>query len=1090
MLRHRLLAIPATAALLVTSILQLSESPAASAASPGIVVTDTTTEQAHDPLGIDEPNPLLSWVMESSERAQVQSAYRLQVASTADRLTSGRPDVWDSGWVTSSQSVNVAYAGPALQSGARYVWRVQVADGDGDRSAWSDTAWWEMGLLDESDWAAEWIGMPEGSNNPTGASWIWNPEGDPASSVPASTRYFRQTVELPAQSVERAVMVLAADDAFVLYVNGTEAARSHTRVFGGRMAIEVDLADLLTTGSNTLAVLARNRYVGPAGLVAKLEVELSDGQRVDVVTDSSWRVSSQNVPGWNLAGFDDSGWSGALEVAAYGSGPWPNQVRLRPTHPPAPLLRKEFTVTKPVNRARLYVSGLGYGTYFLNGERIGDRVLDPAFTDYNRRVLYSTYDVTDQLRSGANAIGAELGRGHLGFVVPAGGADFVDDTKLLLQLEVEYADGSTQTVASDETWRVTEGPTVYDNIATGETYDARRALPGWAAPGYEATDWSSAAVLSPPAPVVRAQAMPPVTATDIEPVRITEPKPGVYVFDMGRTTAGWARLAVSGPAGAEVRMLYGEELNDDGTVSNLGHYDPERSDAPGQLDIYVLNGKGTEVWEPGYSYTGFQYVQVEGLPEPPTTDTVTGREVHNAVDSVGVFESSNGLYGQIHDAMRATILNNLHGMPTDSPTFERRGWSGDAHVALPTMLYNFDMAAFLKKWLDDFEDNQVDTAENRSDDRARGLGRVTVVAPWPNDARSTSVSAAWTGVLPALVWSLYVNYGDRTVLTDHYAFLTKYMDFMQTLLDDGIMSVEQYGDHSSPFGANPEEDRRLVGTAYFYKSLREMARIATVLGNTADAERYDTLADHVRDRFNAAYFDEDKGYYDTFEGFEYKQTSNAVPLAFDLVPEEHVASVVQSLVDDIEARGSHLNTGILGTSVLLPVLSEHGHHDVAHRLASQTTEPSWGHWIQNGATTIPSRWQIRPGSNNHYMLGTVDEWFYSDVAGISPDPSGPGYERFVVRPRPGGVDESKAKFESVRGEIETEWELADDTFRLEVTVPVNATATVHVPTSDPGSVTEGGLPADQADGVRFLEVRDGYAVYEVGSGKYRFLSEV
>ncbi|MGX7674063.1 family 78 glycoside hydrolase catalytic domain [Plantactinospora sp. DSM 117369] len=1050
-----------------------------------------TVEYAHNPLGIDEPHPLLSWVLESSQRAQVQTGYRVQVASTSDRLTDGRPDVWDSGWVASSQSVNVAYAGPSLRAGTRYFWRVRVADGDGDVRAWSAPAWWEMGLLDESDWKAEWIGMPEGPNNLAGAWWIWNPEGDPATSVPAGARYFRRTLDLPAQPVERAVMVVAADDAFVLYVNGAEAARSHSRVFGGRMAIEVDLADMLVAGSNTLALLARNRYVGPAGLVGKLKVELAGGERVEVMTDSSWRATRQAESGWNQPGFDDTGWSEALGVAAYGKGPWLNQVRLRPTHPPAPLLRKEFGVTKPVKQARLYASGLGYGAYYLNGARIaaatrseersGDRVLDPAFTDYNQRVLYSTYDVTGQIKRGANAIGAELGRGHFGFVSPAGGADFVDDTKLLLQLEIEYTDGSTQTVASDGTWRVTEGPTVYDNIATGETYDARRALPGWVTPGYDATGWSSAAVLSPPAQKIRAQSMPPITATDIKPVRITEPKPGVYVFDMGRTTAGWARLSVSGPAGSEVRMLYGEELNDDGTVRNLGHHDPERSDAPGQLDIYLLNGKGREVWEPGFSYTGFQYVQVEGLPERPSTSTITGRQVHNAVDSVGRFTSSNRLYGRIHDAMRATILNNLQSIPTDSPTFERRGWSGDAHVALPTMLYNFDMAAFFKKWLDDFEDNQVDTAQN---------GRVTVVAPWPNDFRSGSISAAWTGVLPALTWALYVSYGDRTVLTEHYGLLTRYMDFMQTQLDDGIMSVEQYGDHSSPFGANPQEDRRLVGTAYFYKSAREMAQIATVLGRAADAARYTALADHVRDRFNAVYYDKNGGYYDTFEGFEYKQTSNAVPLAFDMVPEAHKASVVQSLVDDIKARGWHLNAGILGTSVLLPVLSAYGHHDVAHRIASQTTYPSWGYWIENGATTIPSRWAILPGSNNHYMLGTVDQWFYSDLAGITPSPSGPGYEKFVVRPRIGSLGHATATHESIRGRIAVGWERDDDVLTLTVTVPVNSSATVYVPTSDSDSVTEGRRPADRAEGVRYVETQGGYAVYEVGSGTYHFASKL
>ncbi|GAB3447285.1 glycoside hydrolase family 78 protein [Actinophytocola sediminis] len=1076
MVRQRRLIVPVLALLLFVSLLAPQ---GATASQRTLVVADMTVEYEHNPLGIDAPHPLLSWKLTSSERNQVQSGYQIQVASSGRQLAAGRPDVWDSGWVASSQSANIAYAGPALDSRTQYFWRVRVADGDGDQSAWSAASRWEMGLLHKSDWAAEWIGMPEGPDNPSGASWIWYPEGDPATSVPAGTHYFRRTFELPEQQIERAVMVLAADDAFVLYVNGAEAARSHSRVFGGRMAIEVDLTDVLAAGTNTLAVSGRNRYAGPAGLVAKLRVDLAGGRQVEALTDSAWRVTRQNEAGWNQPGHDDSRWSGALEVARYGDGPWLNQVRLRPTHPSAPLLRKKFTVTKPVERARLFASGLGYGEYFLNGKRISRRLLDPAFTDYNQRVLYSTFDVTEEVRSGANAVGAELGRGHFGFVTPAGGADFVDDTKLLLQLEIEYTDGTTKHVVSDGSWRVTEGPTVYDNLYTGETYDARRERTGWTTASYDARDWSTAAVLTAPAPVVRAQSMPPVTATDLKPVRITEPRPGTYVFDMGRTTAGWARLSVSGRAGTEVRMLYGEELNDDGTVRNLGHHDPERSDAPGQLDIYVLKGRGREVWEPGFSYTGFQYVQVEGLPTRPNINTITGREVHNSVTSVGAFESSNQLYGQIHDAMRATVLNNLQGIPTDSPTFERRGWSGDAHVALPTMLYNYDMAAFFKKWLDDFADNQVDTDQN---------GRVTVVAPWPNDFRSGSVSSAWTGVLPALVLALYENYGDRTALTEHYEFLTRYMTFMETHLDNGIMSVEQYGDHSSPFGANPEEDRRLVGTAYFYKSLGEMARIATLIGETSDAEHYSALANTVRNRFNEVYYDGQNGYYDTFEGIEYKQTSNAVPLALGMVPADREATVVQSLVDDIEARGWHLNTGILGTSVLLPVLSEYGHHDVALRVASQTTYPSWGHWMVNGATTIPSRWQIQPGSNNHYMLGTADQWFYSHLAGISPDPSGPGYEKFVVRPHLGDLRHTKATHDSIRGRIAVEWENDHDAFTLDVTVPVNSTATVYVPTSDPDSITEGGRPANDADGVTYIDIQGRYAVYQVGSGTYSFNS--
>lgn len=1056
----------------------LSAADGAGAAPPaGLRVGELRTEYSVNPLGLDTARPRLSWLMESPERAVAQRAYQIRVASSPERLADGEADVWDSGKVDSDRSVNVRYAGPALRSGTRYFWAVRVWDTGGDASPWSPAAWWETGLLAPSDWEAEWIGAPKPPQPPTfdDARWIWYPEGSPAQQAPAATRYFRRTVTVPAdRTLDRAELLITADDQYVLYVNGAEAARSSGQRDAWRQAAVVDVTDRLTAGANTVAVAATNTG-GPGSWIAKLRLRYADGGTSELVTDAAWKTAQQAPAGWQARDFDDSSWVAAMEVAAYGSGPWGSQVFIAVPPPPSPLLRTDFGVAKPVRAARVHVSGLGNYELRINGSRVGDRVLAPDRNDYRKRVPYNSYDVTGLLRAGSNAIGAELGRGWYALKQPNvwrwHQAPWIDEPKLRLQLDLTYADGSTGRVVTGTDWRVTDGPTRSDSVYGGETYDARHEKPGWDRPGYDDGAWQDAVSVPAPAGRMDAEITDPIRVVDtVTPTGVTSPKAGVHVVDMGRVMAGWAKLTVSGAAGTKVTLRYGEKLNSDGTVQYANGLVTGRH----QTDEYVLRGGGTETWEPKFSYKGFRYVQVEGAAEPPG---ITGRLVHSDVANAGDFDSDNPLYGKFHTAMRRTILNNLHGIPTDTPMYEKNGWTGDAQVGAPSMTYNFDMARFFTEWLDDIQDSQV------------ASGQIPVIVPSPGWGYNELAPAPeWTAVYPIVLWQMYLRYGDQQVLDDHYAALSRYVDWEIGRLDNGIARTA-LGDWASPGYSVPPEDTRLSASVYVHRSLTLTADIADVLGRTGDADRYRGVAGQVRQRLNEVFLDRDAGHYKTAKDPHYRQANNLLPLAFGMVPDEHRGSVVDSLVRDIRARGVHLNTGALATSVLLPMLSRYGHHDLAHALANQTTYPSWGYWFANGADTMWEFWDLGARSRDHYFLGTIDEWFYSDLAGINP--VGPGYRETLVRPRiGGGLDTARGKVATPYGEIEVEWETEGDRVVLEVTVPANTTAEVHVPASDPGSVTEGGRPAGAATGVRFLRAGDGVAVYQVGSGRYRFAATV
>jgi alpha-L-rhamnosidase len=1005
----------------------------------GPAVVRTAVEAAPHLLGTDVAAPRLSWVVGGG--GERQSAYQVRVDG-----------VWDSGKVASGRTVGVPYGGPPLAPRSRYQWRVRVWDERGRVSPWSPASWWETAFLG-NDWDARWIGAAPETEPPAfeGASWIWSPGATPGG-APPGTRWFRCDVTLPA-GIASARIVATADDDFTLYLDGERVLHAPEQVDGWKVARFADVTTRVRGERLTLAAVATNRgnvSVNPGGLLVRLVLELADGSRQDIVTDATWRVTDVEQDGWQTPDFDDSAWAPVTVLAAYGGGPWGNQVSVL-VERAAPLLRRRFTVDKAITSARLYVAGLAYYDAVLNGQRVGSQVLDPGFTDYDETVLYATHDVTRLLSHGANEIQVTLGRGFYGLTSPNvwnwHRAPWHGEPRLLAQLVVTHGDGTETVIGSDDGWEVSDSPTSFDSIYAGETYDG-----GWV------PHWGPVTQLDPPRGTLRAQQHEPITiAETVTPVEVT-PLGESFVVDMGRTMAGWTRLTVTAPAGTIVRLQHGERRADDGSVVGANGHVPGRH----QLDEYICAGTGSETWEPRFSYKGFRYVQVSGLTEAPE---VEGRVVHSDVPDTGDFHCDLPFYEQLERAMRRTVRNNLHGIPTDTPMFEKNGWTGDAQLGAPVMMYALGTQRFFTKWLGDLADSQ--NAE----------GQLPVIVPsggW--GYRELAPSPEWTTVYPFVLREMYRVYGDDRVAAEHWPILVRYLDWEIARIRDGL-AVTALGDWLPPGyeGGIPPEDTRLTATAYLHRGLTVAAELGDLLHEGDVATRFRTTAAGLRDAFNAAFLKPD-GAYRTDKDPEYRQTSNAIPLAFGLVPDDAKAAVVENLVADIRGRGDHLNTGALGTSVLLPVLTQHGHADVAHAVATQRTLPSWGFWFDKGADTMWEMWPESSRSRDHYFFGTVTQWLYENVAGLRPGDA--GYERFVVRPDARvGVTRAATSIETVRGRAGVEWVTTHKGITVTVEVPFGATAEVHVPTKSKPKAP---------DGARFVRAEPGYRVYEVRRGRWRF----
>ncbi|MFD3456231.1 family 78 glycoside hydrolase catalytic domain [Streptomyces sp. NPDC058691] len=1043
---------------------ELRQNPAVG--GPALTVSGLEVEHQVQPLGVDVPRPRLSWQVApghgAAGRAPVgQAAYEVEVSTSPG----GRGKVWDSGRVRSSRSFDVVYDGPALASRSRYYWRVRVWDGSGKASPWSGEARFETAFVDPDDFHGTWIGAHDKAPalRLDDANWIWYPEGDPADSAPAGTRYMRRTFDVPAQAqISSAEMQLTADDRFTLWVNGTQVASSPPVADSWRTAGVVDIAPYLHSGSNVLAVEATNTNQGPAGMLASLHFQ-GTGSPADLVTDDDWKAGGSAADGWEQPGYDDAAWPNAREAARYGAGPWGRSVSAPP--PPETLLRDEFTADKHIASARAHIAGLGYNKLYLNGRRIGDRELEPGFTVYDKTVLYSTYDVTDALRTGGNAIGVSLGRGFYAMTDPDEwkASSWWGEPKLKLELDITYTDGTRRQVVSDDSWKVSDGPTTTQSLWFGETYDARAEQAGWDRPGFDDGAWRRALTVAGPKGTLRSESFPPVKVTGhLKAEHTGTPADGTHVYDYGSPTAGWARIGVEGPAGATVTVTYGEKLRADGTVDNTGAFGLGL-----QKYSYTLKGDGVEYYQPSYSYAGFRYAQVV-VPQGVTLRSVDGMRVHTAVASTGDFTSSSDLLNRYQDAQADTILNNLHSIPTDTPMYEKRPYTADGFLYADSAIANFDMQNFYESWMRSHRDDQNDD------------GSIGPTVPTTESGKQVK-DPIWSASYVLGTWDLYWYYGDTQAVAENYDGMKAWLEHYERDIaaTGGIYTGFSYGDWLSPEGANAPEGTRLSGTAYIYLTATRLATMAKALGHDADARHFGAFAVQVKDTFNATFYDRDKeAYYDNAAA-GYRQTANLLPLSFGMVPKEHRPAVIDNLVEDIHARGDHLDTGALGTKALLPVLTDAGHADLAYTVATNPTYPGWGYWFEGlGATTMWEEWNANSRSHDHAFMGTVDDWLYQDVAGI--EPAAPGYTKVTIRPHAvGGLTHASAHVESPLGRIASSWTRAKGRFTLRVDMPVGSTAEVLVPVSGRQKVHP---PAAAKAGER----GGGYARFTVGPGSHLF----
>lgn len=735
------------------------------------------------------------------------------------------------------------------------------------------------------------------------------------------------------------------------------------------------------------------------------------------------------------------------------------------------LLRKSVELSRPVKSARVFVTGLGYYELYFNGQKVGQQVLNPAKTFYRKQVLYDVFDVTEMLADSQLGIGLHLGNGWFNPLKKwwSWRMQWYGDKRAIFQLHLEYADGTTEMIRSDDTWKAAPGPVVSSCIYDGEIYDARLEQPDWSNFDFDDSDWQPVTVLPAPGGEMLPQQMERIEITEtIKPVELTSPDSGVYIFDLGQNFAGWARLRVKGDAGTKVTLRFAENRYPN------GHLDLHTNNLAQPTDVYILKGKGTEIYEPCFTFHGFRYVEVTGFPGEPELENLEGCVVHSACRPTGIFESSNPRLNRIHAATYWSQRSNMLGFPMDCPQRdERLGWLGDAHVTAEEAMFNFHTPLFYRNWLSGIRSNQ----KPENDD-------IPYISPRPfTDGLGTP---AWSSAYPLIAWYHYLHYGDSRILAEHYARIKKYVEYLRTQADEYILPPDKYGDWCSANATGwwKRGEPAGVSTCYFYYDTILLARMAAILGKDADARNYTELAEAIRQPYHAHYFDPAAHDYEAGS-----QCSNAFPLFLGIVPAAERLAVLGNLLDDILKRNEgHLTTGILGTKYMMELLNLSGHGDIAYLLANQTGYPSWDDLIQQ-RTTLSEHWN-QSGSNNHVMFGSVDTWFYRYLAGIQVDPTGPGFEKIIIKPYvPPDLSHVKAAVQTLKGEVVSEWKCGEDTFHLKTDIPVNATALVYVLGRNQEEITEGGFSVLEAPGVNFVRVEKPYVVFQVESGTYDFVAK-
>jgi alpha-L-rhamnosidase len=731
-------------------------------------------------------------------------------------------------------------------------------------------------------------------------------------------------------------------------------------------------------------------------------------------------------------------------------------------------------------RATAYICGLGYYQLYLNGQRVGDHVLDPGFTDYDRRVLYVTYDVTRLLRAGENAVGVILGNGWYHPITPDlfgfEKAPWRQPPTLLINIDVEFADGSRQTIASDSSWKWSSGPIVFNCIRGGITYDARLNMPGWGEPEYVDSRWRPVVPVDPPRGELKAQMQPPIRITEtVRPVRLTEPQPHVYVFDLGTDLTGWARFQARGEPGQKILLKYDLMLNADGTVDMK--YCHSHTYGRFQTDELILDQHGMGVIDPGFTYHGFRYVEVTGLNYRPPLASLVGFNVHTDWNTAGNFSCSNPMINRMQDAIRRTLSESAHSLPGEEPTREKMGWTQDGLNSMEAAVYNFRAAAVYTNYLFDMIDAQEPNGHVPPIVPTDGWGRTK-----PGGVPHAFSDPWWGGTLPYVAWKLYDYYGDRRALEEAYEPMKRWVDYLSTTAKDhligwGLGDWLEVGSHGRPKRTPVVQ----TSTAGYYFCARAVARAAEVLGETGDAQTYGRLADEIKTSFNAHFFNPATGLY-----AENSQTSQVLPLYLNMVPEEQRKVVLQGLIADIHKHQDHLTTGFVGVMPMLHGLADWGYPDLAYTVSMQEDVPGFLQLIAKGEKTLGESVEGAVGTRLHPFGACIGSFLFADIAGIRPDPATPGFRRIIIHPVLGNLTWAKARYDSIAGPIAVAWEHDSGRLALHVSIPANTTATVYLPAESEQSVTEGGRPLTQAPGLKFLRVEDNRVELAIGSGEYNF----
>ncbi len=1040
-----------------------------------------------EPLAVGESAPHLSFFLEPSDpsaRGQRMTAWQVRAGTDERALETERADLWDSGRVEGSDPTAIEWAGQPLRSGTRVHWVARAWDEAGRPSEWSAPASFTVGLLEERDWSAQWIGFDAPlASTPrppelVGAEWIGF-GGDELATAPAERRFYRTTFELePDADLASALLLLTADDQVALHVNGRAVALDSGEANDWRRASAVDVARFLQPGRNVLACAVRNIEPGPTGLVAKLCLRAESGEEWTIASGPTWRAASNAEEGWIGPAFVESeAWQTARSLGAYPTGPW-GEVRSMGLYLPTPrLLRGSFTSEKPVRRALLHASALGIHDLFLNGERVGDGFFEPGWTDYTKRVPYRSWDVTEQLQDGENVLGAVLADGWFAGYVGYGHArhHYGEKTRFLAQLVLEHADGSKAVVGTGPDWRASTGPWREADFLMGEEYDARAEIAGWNRGGFDVSEWQPVDV-GPPFPTrLEPHPGPPVRVfAEIAPVSRREVSPGTWNYDLGQNFAGVVRLRVKGEIGRKIRLRYAERLDADGTLYTINLRGART------IDTYVCRGGGeVEEWIPRFTFHGFQYVELSGIEGEPLPDAITGLALSSDTPLVTSFACSDPRIDKLVQNAYWTQRANFIDVPTDCPQRdERLGWTGDAQAYLRTASMLCDVQAFFRKWLVDLEDAQ------------RADGQFPMVAPLK--VAGGDGGPAWADAGTICPWTIWEVYGDRRDLARRYESMKRFVEFTRARSTPELLPPKEFHCFGDWLHVKEPTPNEVIYEAYFAASAQRVAWAARVLGKAEDAARYDELAVKVAEAFRKAYVAADGKIHGD------SQTAYVLALAYDVVEGELAEKCAARLLEKLASRDWHLSTGFVGTKDLMLVLDKIGRNDVAYRLLENDTYPSWLFEIAHGATSIWERWNgwtpeegfEDPGMNSfaHYAFGAVVQWILENVSGIRA--LEPGYAAIQIRPQPGGhLTWAKTRYDSPRGPIETSWKLEGTSFSLDVAIPPSTTARVHLPTRAADSIREGGRPLVEGGAVRLLESSPEEAILELQPGRYSFRAE-